>query len=386
MLKKTRNVLHVANWYPNQWHEHEGVFVKEQCDLFSNVVDVRLVNVQVRSGSRWFEFKKKQYSETETGYYLLTRISKGKIIELLTTLLLLWVLKKEKANQYDLLHVHIAYPLLIHYRWWKRWIKTKVLISEHWTAYHFNFYLPENSPKLKAFKRIFQQQIPLIAVSNALLQDIREFSGGAEFPGHVLPNVIDLAEFRYSEKKHLSGVPTFFTVNLWRDIKNPFPMLEGFLDLARSGERFKLIIGGYGPLLEKMQQFVSENKGCEAIKFTGAMNKTEIAEALWDSDAYVFSSSYETFSVACAQALCCGVPLMGPSIPAIREYAGRKDMIIVPGNSAEGWENTIRQFLNEKPQFDRQAISCRAVARFATAPIQQRYGEILDACLSELTS
>jgi len=335
-------------------------------------------NVQVRPGNRWLEFKKKQYSDREIGYYLLTKISKGKIVELLTTTLLLWVLIKEKAHKYDLLHFHIAYPLLIHYHLWKRWIKTRVLISEHWSAYHFNFYLPQSSSKLEGIKRIFRQGIPVIAVSHALLQDIRKFSGSEDFPGHVLPNVIDLATFRYVEGKVQPNVPVFFMVNVWREIKNPFPMLAAFHALVAGGIEMKLILGGYGSLLENMQHFVDE-KGIGAfIDFPGKMNKQEIADVLQQSDAYLFSSEYETFSIACAQALCCGVPLIGPSIPAILEYAGERDMVTVYGNNPESWEAAFRQFFEKRALFHREEIAERAAARFSAEAITESYGQIVE--------
>jgi len=87
-----KKILHITNWYPNKWDDLEGIFVKEQYKVFSEVADCHLVNVQVRTGKKLFEYQHIDYSDNEEGYYFLTKIKSTKIIEVLTTLLLLWAL------------------------------------------------------------------------------------------------------------------------------------------------------------------------------------------------------------------------------------------------------------------------------------------------------
>ena len=373
-----KKVLHITNWYPNPWSEHEGIFIREQFNAFSNITNSKLVNIQVRTDNNWFKYKHIKYSENECGYYLLTRINSSKIIEALTTLLLLWIFLKEKAGQYDLIQVHIAYPLLSYYYLWKYFFKYKLIISEHWSAYHYNFYLPENTSKLTGIKRIFQQNLPVITVSNALLEDIRGFSGTNDFPAYVLPNIINNEIFYYKEKTTINDSPVFFIVNIWREIKNPFPVLEAFSKLVKGGITMQLRIGGYGPLLEEMIGFVKNNNLQENILFLGSMDNIKIAGELFNADAYLYSSNYETFSIVCAQALCCGVPLIGPPIPAILEYAGTNDMVIVKESSSECWQDAINDFLRNISKFNRKEISARALEKFSTKQLLQNYSKILD--------
>jgi L-malate glycosyltransferase len=376
-------VLHLTSWYPNPWHKHEGIFVQEQYRVFSQVTDSRMINVQVRSGSKWFEFRYIRYGDNESGYYILTKVKRSKIIELLTTLLLLWVLRKEKVNQFDLLHVHIAYPLLVHYFLWKKLLKVKILISEHWSAYHFNFYMPETTKKLDVIKNIFRQQIPVVTVSTSLLKDIQKFSGTKDFVGYVIPNVVDQDIFNFLNNGELPTTPQFFMVNVWRDIKNPFPLLNAFSNLVASGIVLKLILGGYGQLLEKMQLFIDEKGLSELVEFPGVMNKKGIADTLHRSDAYLFSSEYETFSVACAQALCCGVPLIGPPLSAVKEYADDESMITAQENNVDGWEEAFRQFIERRKSFCRREIAEKAAKYLSTDRTKVKYLQVVDKLLSE---
>jgi glycosyltransferase involved in cell wall biosynthesis len=366
-----KKILHVTNWYPNRWNQEEGIFIKKHFEAFSEVTVSHLINVQVRRGEKLFEYQYVKYSDKEEGYYFLTKIKSIKVNEILTTILLIWALFKSKYKQYDLLQVHIAYPLLIYYQWWKYWIKTPVCIIEHWSAYHFNFNLPENTNKLDRVKGIFKNRIPVITVSKALLEDIQKFSDSKDFLATVIPNII---EKQYQPKQNMpESTTSFFIVNIWRSIKNPFSMLEAFSRIANKGIPFKLKIGGYGELLDQMKSFVHKKHLDSHIIFLDKMNQDQIEKALNSSDAYLFSSKYETFSVACADALSCGCPLIGPPIPCILEYADNRDMISVNKDTADEWEKNILYFMEHKRQFKKDEIAKRANEKFAREKIQKQY-------------
>ncbi len=373
-----KKILHISNWYPNKWDDLEGIFIKEQYKVFSDVTKGHMLNVQVRRGERLCTYEYVKYSEYEEGYYLFTKIKSHKVIEILSTFLLLWVLYKITYKKYDILHFHIAYPLLTYYSWWKRVIKRPVLVSEHWSAYHFNFYMPWETKKLDRMKGIFKQKIPLITVSKALLKDIQIFSGTDNFPSAVIPNVIDQTYFYYDDSVSTNVIPQFFTVNNWRKIKNPFPMLEGFAKAHCEALDFKLLIGGYGEELEKMKAYIEKEGFLHKVEFLGRMNKEQIAATLHLSDAYLFSSNYETFSVVSAQALMCGVPLIGPTLSAVEEYADEASYLKLEENSAKEWREKIVYFMEHKNRYNRKEISIRIKDYLSSDRIANQYKEILD--------
>ena len=373
-----KKILHTTNWYPNKWNDVEALFVREQFNLFSEVSDAKLLHVEVRKDESWFKYEKVVYSEKETGYYILTRIKTFRVIEILSVFLLLWALFRSKASKYDLLHFHIAYPLLTYYHLWKKVIKIPLIVSEHWSAYHFNFFMPKATTKLDRIKNIFHQGLPLITVSKALLNDIQTFSGTKEFPSYVIPNVIDLDVYYYKPQNNANVKPVFFIVNFWRSIKNPFPMLETFAKLAKEDMDFELRIGGYGPILEEMKVFVKKYGLSEHTVFLEKMYKESIAKEMNQADAYLFSSEYETFSAVCAQALCCGCPLIGPAIPAILEYAGTEEMIVLQSNDSIDWKLAILNFLNKESNFNNNRISGKALSFLSHTRIKVIYKNIIN--------
>lgn len=379
---KTMRVLHIANWYPNPWNVIEGNFIRDQIKLFREVVVAEVVVVQVRHDPKaWMRFRTIDLGDGVRGYFVFTRLQEGgKASILLTTLLLLFVLICKRAWRFTILHFHIAIPLLIHVGLWNRLLRKKILISEHYSAYHYNFNLPSRSKGIATLGRPFAQRFPVLAVSNALLSDIRNFSGYDDFPGCVIANVVPL----HGPSGISNSVPILFAVNRWVEIKDPFPMLEGLARAASAGVEFELVLGGFGPLEMKMKDFVSRSVLSTRSQFLGYMAKAEIAKKLAHVDGYLFSSRYETFSIACAEALGAGVPLIGPRIPAIAEYASPDDWEVVENRDALSWEKALRCFSKRHSEgaFIPTEIAARAAENFSPDVMKTRYCNILAAIVS----
>lgn len=373
---RTAGILHIAGWYPGPWGEIEGNFIREHIRLFLQEAPGRAIVVQVRTApEESLKLRLHELDDGIRGHYLLTRLQPGRVTEALGTLLLLFALVRARAWRFDALHFHIAYPLLIHVRRWHWLFRKPIIISEHWSAYHYNFNLPSSSMALAALRRPFQRGFPVLAVSKALLEDIRRFAQRSDFPGYVLPNLVPM----HGASEPGNSVPVLFCVSRWVEIKDPMPMLAGLAKAVANGARFELVIGGFGDLLDPMKSFVANSNLADRTRFVGVMTKAEIAAQLRTTDGYVFSSRYETFSVACAEALGAGVPLIGPHIPAIAEYAGESDWQVVESRNAGGWASALVEFLGKiaAGEYNRAAIAGRAATRFSADSIRSEYRRVL---------
>ena len=370
------SILHIASWYPNPWDRMEGNFIRDQIQVFSQELPAETVVVQVRpSGRRWPWFKYTKLEGGARGYFLLIPNWPKRIIEWLSTFLLVIVLLKERAWRFDALHVHIAYPLLMHSKLWRWIVRKPIIISEHWSAYHFNFHLPESSKALARMRRPFQQGYPVLAVSKALLNDIRNFAETDDFMDFVVPNVVPLHGYRQETKLAYENGPVLFSVNRWAEIKNPMPMLQGLERAAANGYYFDFVVGGFGPMMDEMISFIESSELKGRTRRTGKMTKSEIAIQLSKSDGYLFSSNYETFSIACAEALGAGVPLVGPRIPVIANYAGPKGLLEVSARTPEDWQNAVQDFIEKwrRGCWDQAAIAQRAASQFSVEAISSSY-------------
>lgn len=370
-------ILHIANWYPNPLSPLEGNFIRDQINLFSREADASAIAVQVRHypGS-FFRFCRLQLDNHVPGYFLLTGLPvDGALGAVLTTLLLLAVLAKHRAWRFDALHIHIAYPLLSYVGLWKHIWRRPILISEHWSAYHYNFYLPSDSVALSRLRHPFIHGFPVIAVSCSLLKDIQIFSRRSDFPSYVIPNVVPLNGVSVKEIK----IPILFTAMRWVPIKDPIPMLQGLAMARDQGAHFKIILGGTGELLESMQEVVNNSSLADHVSFLGWLSKDQIKDNLAIADGFLFSSHYETFSIACAEALGAGVPLIGPRLSAISEYADEQCWQQITGNQPAHWRDGALQFLHKHNSgfFNASAIAARAACSFSLEHICAQYREVL---------
>jgi len=379
-IRPKLGTLHIANWYPNPWDSIEGNFVQDQIRVFKKEQPAEVVVVQVReTEGRMPRLAIRCLADGARGYFLLAPLRVGKVTEALSVLLLVFVLLREKAWRFQVLHFHIAYPLLLHAQVWRWLLRQPVVISEHWSAYHYNFYLPAESKALRTLRTPLQQGDPVFAVSKALLDDLQRFAQNKKFKGTVIANVVPLhgAPIAANHRE----VPVLFTVNRWAPIKNPLPMLAGLNRAAEAGEKFSLVIGGFGAMIEEMTAYLEKSALHDRTNFIGKMDKDQIAAQLARSDGYLFSSNYETFSVACAEALGAGLPLIGPFIPAIAEYAGPDDWEQVFERTEEGWAAAVVRFLTRQKTagWDRISIAERAASRFSEAALRERYRQAMNA-------
>ncbi len=267
------------------------------------------------------------------------------------------LLIKKIHKEYDVINFHIAYPMLTYWHLIKRWVKKPIVITEHWSAYHFNFGVKK---KLTRIQKIFRQKIPVITVSKALAKDIRKFAH-ADFPYHVVPNVVDDQVF--TTDKNEDRKPFLFMVSQWKSPKTPLLVMQAFLESELS-HVYTLKIAGYGPLWNEMEDFVKAQNAEKRIDLIGALDSQQIAWFMKQCSAFLHPSDYETFSVVCAEAVACGAYVISPKLGGIPEVVGNNGKLMSK-NSLNHWKDAFQHIPNTfKSDYD---------GRFSLKNVGQKY-------------
>ena len=329
-------VLHITSWYPNTRNSKEAIFIYRQVEALSTVSGVKnkVIHLSIDEGS-WQFLNEYSYGADHT--IIKLPINRWFLIEFVAGFCLLLVLFRARVNQYDLINFHIAYPNLTYWHWIKKWVRPKVVITEHWSAYHFNFNLAFPP---KRIKRIFQQDIPVITVSKALLEDIQKFSD-SQFKSAIVPNIVETDLFKPDPNiKRIKN--RFFMVAQWKLPKDPFCVLEAFNSFRKAHHDARLIIGGYGPQLVKMKQKVEDLALTDRVDFLGKMKSADIAIEMQKARAYIHSSTYETFSVVCAEAMSCGCPVIASNVGGIPEFINDSNGVLVSHQTSESFLNAMK--------------------------------------------
>ena len=81
-------------------------------------------------------------------------------------------------------------------------------------------------------------------------------------------------------------------------------------------------------------------------------NQLELAQMYSDADVTLLTSKKETFSMVCAESLCCGTPIAGfeagaPETIAIKEYSE-----FVPHGETEALAKAVKNMIDKPPKID----------------------------------
>ncbi|MFA0961296.1 glycosyltransferase family 4 protein [Roseivirga sp. BDSF3-8] len=376
-MSKTRRILHITNWYPNKFEEKEAMWVGNHLTSLTPYAEQVLYHLEVRRGRPGFHRYKNDFGFS----YIMTlpdKLYKWRLVEYLTTLLLFFVLfVKERRQRYSLINFHIAYPLCTYLHTIRKYIKKPMVITEHWSAYHFSFNI-KGSDALNRIRKIFYNEVPVICVSQALAVDIIAFSQNRALKTLIVPNVIDTSAFTLTHDK----AGHFLMASYWKLPKNPFLVLEAIGRRIKQGSDIRLRVAGYGPLLPDMELFVEENGLQNHISFIGKLDKQEMAREMKKASLFLHPSQYETFSVVCAEALCCGTPVMASSVGGIKEFITENNGLLVD-NTVSAWLDAIERFEQMQGRFHYEQIANQASGRFAMAKVGRLYSHALDEVIED---
>lgn len=381
---KPKRVLHISNWHPNRENPFEAIWMHRHVQTLVEHCENEVWHIQVRPQKKW---KYHKYTDDYNCKHRVLDIPfrQWAIVEILTTFLLCWHLTFSiKKKKFDVLNVHIAYPLLTYWKTIRFFVRIPVVISEHWSAYHFNFGLPKDTNKLNRIKKIFRHQIPLITVSKALATDIEAFANVAIKKQYVLPNVIDTDLFYYKNGP-IPKTPVFFMLSGWAPPKQPIVVIHAFVKLLEQHPDALLKIAGFGLQLNDMKKEVERYGISNNVVFLGKLEASAIADLQQDCSAFIHCSDYETFSVVCAEAICCGTPVIASAVGGIVEFISPENGMLVAENRVELWTDTLTRFLEKEQAYDRNLIAQNAAKLLSISVVGEKYINILEE-VQEITS
>jgi L-malate glycosyltransferase len=338
----------------------EGIWIKRHIESLSPYVDQQIIHIQMDWG---------QSSVQRTGDANYThikasvspkfwRLREWKMAEIIRHELV----SREASKQYSHVNFHIAYPSLVHLWLLKQHLPGKILITEHWSEYHFGF---RKEKKIKRIQNIFKKRIPLIVVSKQLGKDIENYSG-TQLDYQIIPNAIDCSVF---QNKELNTGSHFFTAAYWKTPKSPLALFEAILQSKKNNSPILLKVGGEGPLLAEMKQFVADNALQNEVHFLGLLSPEEMAHEMNSAKGFLMSSAFETFSVVSAEALCCGCPVIADNNGALPELINAYNGLV--RKSEETWNDIIMRF--DQIDFDRMRIAQESNAKFSSEKIGLDY-------------
>lgn len=375
------SILHIVPWFPNPENLVEGVFIQNHIkalnehtenfvlhlrfgDLNSVELNIRHENINADRITIKPIINKWRFKELHAGYFVNKYLNKHQ-------------------KKYDIVNFYIAYPNAISiHKLKKRFPNLKFCITEQWSAYHEKFNLPDKHKGRLRIENIFNHTIPLNVVSNALGDDIRDFSNQPNLEYNVIPNIIDDKTFSFQAKND-SDVFHICSINSWSAMKNPIVLLKAFSEVIKSNKNVHLTLAGSGQLDEKIKKTIQDLKLTKHVTQLGRINKKEVAQLLQASNAYCQSSNYETFSVICVEALACGTPVIATNIGGMKDFVNRENGILVDDMTPKAWAAAIKNMIERYPSYNKKNISETTLKEYHSKKVGKIFYDALKNLISE---
>ncbi len=368
-----KHVLHITAWFPNRLVPHEAPFIQRHLQALDAHVQNQAWHIDVRPGDRWRLLRSGPAAQRTL--LVTTALRRWLIIEWMATLLILWAwFTRDRRIPVDLIDFHIAYPNCTRIRLLRWFMRRPMVITEHFSAYRVGF--NATSKGARRIKRIFHAKVPVIVVSRALQGDIERFAGPPSPTMYVVDNAVSEAIFHpASTAAAVEG--RFFTIAGWRSPKRPDLLLDALASMRAAGFPARLRMAGDGPGMQAIRDRIAKLGLTAHVDLLGQLDERAVADEMRHAHALLHASDYETYSAVCAEALCCGTPVIASNVGGIPEFLHAGLGVLVPTNTVEDWIHSWTTAWKPLLGVDRNRLAREMSARAGAGPVGERYVDVL---------
>jgi glycosyltransferase involved in cell wall biosynthesis len=378
------NILFLASWYPTEKNPLLGIFIRRHAIAVSRFHQVTVLHAVADSDMKEGEFRiAKQESESfrELIIYFGKSSSSNKLSKFLKQNSLLKKHYRFGANKVeewygkpDIVHLNVPWPLgNIAIELTNKW-KSKLIVSEHWTGYQ-----PEDG-RFQGFfmkwltARTLKKASFILPVSEQLMAAMKKHGLKGNF--EVLPNVVDDQLFTSAEGE--KPIRKLIHVSVIDDKqKNVSGLLKAFKKIHHKYPDVSLTIVGGGPDESAIKRLSNElGLTFRGVEFKGSLTGTELVSEFHKASALVMNSRFENQPVVILEALCCGLPVIAPSIGGIPEIISSKNGILFEAENEKALVDAIEQWLRDEDSFIRPNIRLDAVAHFGAYAVGEMLSKI----------
>jgi len=273
---------------------------------------------------------------------------------------------KELVGVPDIIHVH--YPTMIFdaeavFEYKK--LGCRVFCTEHWTAVQAKTI---NKKHIEQLKKYVEGANGFICVGEPLREAVQEITQ-TEKSIEVIPNIVSDLFFPIEREKALCRFEYIVVCRLVK-VKQVSKVIEAFARVAELRRDVRLSVIGTGEELGFLMSQSSMLGIDSLVEFTGAIQRTEVAKRIQESDCLICFSSLETFGVPVIEAWACGIPVIASDAVGFKEYWRDGLGFIIDRNDVDGLVECMLAMLDFKP--DKEMISRYCQEHFSEDVIRRQ--------------
>ncbi len=231
------------------------------------------------------------------------------------------------AVPFDVIHAHSFFFIGCLGAYLARLRRTPLFFTYHTKFEDYLHYLPVNQritkPQTLWVSREFSNQCDrVIAPSQGTAELLRSY--GITTSIEILPGGVDLESFGLDAVepaliREARPGPVLLSVGRLGKEKNLELLLDAFAIVVGRQPHARLIMIGDGPHRGELEQRASAIGDGSHVKFTGALDQSQLGAYYRNADAFVFTSLTETQGLVLVEALAHGLPVVAVDCPVTRE-------------------------------------------------------------------
>ena len=380
------NVVFLTPWYPTSDHRYGGIFVREYARAIQPRCNVVVLHCGIaeRALAGWWAVEEERDDLLAAGvpcYRVRFRPSSirgcslprylGSVMHAVTA-------AAKKHGRPDLIHAHVystGLPALLVGK--VRGIP--VAVSEHYTGFQRGAL---TAAEMRRARWIFRMADAVLPVSQALQHSLRELGVQARF--HVVPEVVNTELFGFKQYVPApDGTLRLLAVSSLIESKGLGVLFRALTQEVWQTRPWSLDLVGDGPEAARHREMARDLGLADKVRFHGQLRKEEIAELMHRVDVFVLPSLAETFSVATAEALASGLPVVVTRCGGPEEFVTEQSGITVPAGNADALTGALAAMMGRLRHYDRSAIARDAADRFGSVRVGdmlcELYGQLLSS-------
>ncbi len=363
-----QRVLIVTGWFPTATNPVGGLFVRRQAEALSDAgLTVRVLHL--RAGA---ESAEPVQSADDRRLVVETAAVPVRLRVVQEFVAVARVLRTIRRFRPDVVHAHV-FDVGLAAVVAGRLARVPVVVTEHWSRLLRGLRWFERPRARLAYRGAHR----VVAVGHALARRVSDLSGRDDVV--VVPNVVVTA----GSVRALDDAPPPFrlvTVGSLTALKAQATLIDALAVLANDrGLDIHLTIAGDGPEAVALHDQAAEKGVVHLVEFMGRVAPADVEEILRRSHVFVLSSRVETFSVATAEALSIGLPVVVTGCGGPEDFVGPDDGVVVAIDDVNALADGIAAVLANWGAWSAPAIADRARHQFGPDTIACRLVEIYEA-------
>ncbi|MBN2380599.1 glycosyltransferase [candidate division WOR-3 bacterium] len=386
-------VLFLPSFFPTESEPLAGLFIKKHAMAAARYTDLFVLSVGFSADRKGKKYYLKVVKENGLNIARvrckMTRPRMPKLSYLIDlvryfkgTMLGFKEIRKRWGKP-DIVHLNVSWPAGLTALYLRVTERIPYIVSEHWSGYVAETGRFKKTPVFakNIIRIIFRKAKAVTAVSDYLARSLISHHLVHRKP-LVVPNVVEIPEELRRQKKDVHTVRAL-TVSLLHDgSKNISGLIQAFKEVARKHSNVQLDILGDGEDRGKLTT-LTHNLGLlnKKVFFHGYVPNDQLHKWFAKANFFVLNSNYETFSVAIAEAIAHGVPVVVTRCGGPEEFVTPQVGILVERKNIESLITGLAFMIDNWRKYDRLRLHNHIKRLMSPDNVGKRFLEIYEGAL-----